>query len=182
MFSHHFLMKCQFFLVHLKTPRFFICFQTISNRISVKIAIQMRSAGKLTSILHRCFRMVFLWNFKIFMFMGKHWSFWYILEQFLTNFRCKLWHRCVSQGNLPSFCIGALTRCCSSKCNDPRVYEKRRCYRRVSRHNRHGGHVYAKSQGFWDCFQGVVAIAFVNFFCILWPRGMHVFTSMCTNM
>ena len=113
-------------------------FQTISNRISVKITVQMRSAGEFTSILHRCCRMVFLWNFKIFMFIGKQWSFWYVLEQFLTNFRCKLWHRCVSQGNLPWFCIGALTRCCSSKCNDPRVYEKRRCYRRVSQHNRAG--------------------------------------------
>ena len=65
-----------------------------------------------------------LWHFRFFMFIGKQCSFWSVCEQFLTDFRCKLGQRCVSQANLPPYCIGALTRCCSSKCNEPRVYAK----------------------------------------------------------
>ena len=41
------------FDVYGVSPRFLICFQRISNPISVEVMAQMHFAGKLTSILHR---------------------------------------------------------------------------------------------------------------------------------
>jgi hypothetical protein len=58
-FLHHFGVKFGDFDVYVKTPGFSVCFQTISNRISLEIMAQMRSAGEFTSILHRCPRAKF---------------------------------------------------------------------------------------------------------------------------
>ena len=59
---------------------------------------------------HRGFCIILVWNLGISMFMWKHRGFRYVFKQFLTEFRLKLWRRCVPQGNLPPFCIAALAQ------------------------------------------------------------------------
>jgi hypothetical protein len=106
-FLHHFGVKFGDFDVYVKTPGFLICFQTISDRISVEVTAQMLSAGKFTSILHRCLCMIFVTIFMISMFIWYHRGFWYVFKEFPKDFRLKLWRWCVSQGNWPPFCIAA---------------------------------------------------------------------------
>ena len=58
-FLHDLGVKFEDFDVYVKTPGFSVCFQRISNRISLQIMAQMRSAGKFAFILHRCPRAIF---------------------------------------------------------------------------------------------------------------------------
>ena len=123
-FLHDLGVKFGDFDVFMKTPRFSVCFQTISDRISLEITAQMRFAGKLTSILHRCpcaFLSFNMWRPRVYDQTPRFsWCFDNVIASNFCNYLAHL----RLEGQFPFHRRRPLRVICLSKSIDPRVYSK----------------------------------------------------------
>ena len=80
---------------------------------------------------HRVFCMIFVTIFMISMFITFHRRFRYVFKEFPTEFRLKLWRRCVSQGSWPPFCTVASAPFASRNVSMPPFMQFHRGFRDV---------------------------------------------------